>query len=340
MERLNPLPDPTGGLFVNRDYELDLFWKWGTGIPNLIQNSYALVGLRRTGKTAILHQVFNRLFYEQNSSSEPKMPVYISFSDFLHRSEPITVYEFAEEFFVGYMRSYLAFHYRKPEFIRWEFDLIRLQKFARQVSDEFVIEWSEHYQEAVVRSTPYGLVRWLINFPRGAARIKNILTAMIIDEFQVLTEVLNPKSGRFYDLTNGFQKASETRWAPLLVSGSSISLLVGRALGGMLSGRFQTHHLKPLSREHTHDLVYKLGDRSGIKVTKELAEAIWLLTWGYPYSIRTLMSSKCSALQNYPDLSALGEVFLFELTNPDGKLSGHYNEEFGKACPDFGARQG
>ena len=84
-------------------------------------------------------------------------------------------------------------------------------------------------------------------------------------------------------------------------------------------------------------MTWLIGDRSGIKVTKELAEAIWLLTWGYPYSIRSLISSKCSALQNYPDLSALGEVFLFELTNPDGKLWGHYNEEFGKACPDFGA---
>ena len=92
----------------------------------------------------------------------------------------------------------------------------------------------------------------------------------------------------------------------------------------------KTHHLPPLSREHTHDLVYKLADRSGIQDSEVPAEAIWLLTWGYPYSIRSLMSSKCSARQNYPDLSALGEVFLFELSNPDGQLWAHYNEEFGK----------
>jgi hypothetical protein len=103
----------------------------------------------------------------------------------------------------------------------------------------------------------------------------------------------------------------------------------------MLSGRFQTHHLKPFSREHTHDLVYKLGAKSGLKVSKELAEAIWLLTWGYPYSIRSLMSSKCPALQNYPSLSALGEVFLFELTSQDGKLWTHYNQEFGKVVHEL-----
>jgi predicted AAA+ superfamily ATPase len=107
-ERQNPLED-LGELFVNRDEELNKFWKWATWVPQPLGTSYALVGLRRTGKTAILHKLFNRLFHEQ----ETVLPVYISFADYLYRAEPITIYEFADEFFVGYMRSYLAFRYRK-----------------------------------------------------------------------------------------------------------------------------------------------------------------------------------------------------------------------------------
>ncbi len=152
MERLNPLEDPTGGLFVNRDYELGLFWKWATSIPKFAQNSYALVGRSDPkGKTAILHDVFNRLFYDQNTSREQKqvMPVYISFSDLLHRSEPITVYEFAEEFFVGYMRSYLAFHYRKPTRLRRRSKLRTVYEFARQVQDEFATQWCQEYKDSV-----------------------------------------------------------------------------------------------------------------------------------------------------------------------------------------------
>jgi hypothetical protein len=87
-------------------------------------------------------------------------------------------------------------------------------------------------------------------------------------------------------------------------------MLVGKALGGMLSGRFKTRYLEPLSREHTHDLVARLGAQLNISVTKELAEAIWLLTLGYPYSIRSLMNSALPARLRYPDLSALGEVFI------------------------------
>lgn len=106
MEHLNPLEDPTGNVFplddkacVNREYELDLFWTWATSVPKMAQNSFALVGLRRTGKTAILHRLFNRLFYEQKAV----MPVYISFSEYLYSPESITVDEFAQEYFTWYM---------------------------------------------------------------------------------------------------------------------------------------------------------------------------------------------------------------------------------------------
>ena len=193
-DRVNPLED-LGNLFVNREAELEKFWKWATGVPHPGRNSYALVGRRRLGKTAILHQLFNRLFHEQ----EAVLPVYISFADYLYQKEPITVYQFADEFLAGYMRSYLAFRYRKPELIRFQYDLPRLSHFAQQVQDHFFIEWHGSYQESVAKSIPYSLTRWLINFPMGAARIMNMPTAMIIDEFQVLTKVYNPKNGRASD---------------------------------------------------------------------------------------------------------------------------------------------
>jgi len=324
-ERLNPLED-LGNLFVNRDEELEKFWKWATGVPHPSRNSYAFVGLRRTGKTAILHKLFNRLFYEQ----EAVLPVYISFADYLYQTEPITVYEFANEFFVGYMRSYFAFRYRKPEFIKRQFDLPDLSNFAHKMQDEFAIELCARYKRSVAESTPYGLTRWLIAVPMAEARIQNMPTALIIDEFQILTKVYNPKNGRTNALTDRFQKASETKWAPLLVSGSAVSLLVEDALGGMLSGRFKTHILKPLSHAHTHDLVFRLGAEYGITVNEEFAEAVWLLTEGYPYSIDSLMSSDSPQIACYPDLSALIEVYLFELSDPQGQLWTHYSREFGK----------
>ena len=97
--QLDPLEDLAGDLFVDRLEELALFWQWGAHVPHPIRNSWALIGRRRTGKTALLIKLFNRLFWEQ----EQVLPVFISFAQFLDRKHPITSYEFAERYFTGYI---------------------------------------------------------------------------------------------------------------------------------------------------------------------------------------------------------------------------------------------
>lgn len=318
----NPVPDE---LFVNRQYELDLFWNWANNIPRRVSKSFALIGRRRTGKTAILKKLYNRLFNEQ----EAVLPVYITFDRYLDRKEPITSYEFAEQYFMGYIGSYLAFRYRKPALIEplnWQ----HLRQFADQVHDEYVLHLFEQYDGLWTGLIPHGLVQWVINFPKAKARFGRMPTAIIVDEFQVLTNVYDPKQDVHHDVTDSFQQASETRWAPLLVSGSAISLLVGRALGGMLSGRFKYRYVDSLSRSHTHDLVFRLGRFTDVEVNEELAEAIWQLTEGNAYAIQSLMNSTCPARDKLPSLSTLQEVLIFELTNHQGELWQHYREEFEK----------
>ncbi|MFQ5856041.1 MAG: hypothetical protein ACE5LU_10395 [Anaerolineae bacterium] len=324
--RLTPLEDIVGDLFVDRHEELNLFWEWATSIPHRLGNSFALIGRRRTGKTAILVKLFNRLFYEQ----EAVLPVFITFARYLQHKKPITSYDFAREYLTGYIGSYLAFRYRQPRLLYARPILEDLHRVAREMDDGYALELLRQYEGYLKEPTPYGLVQWVINFPMGAARERNMPTAMIVDEFQVLTNVHDPRQDVYQDLTDSFQWAVETRWAPMLISGSAVSLLVGQALGGMLSGRFNYRHLKPLAREYAHDLVFRMGEAGGMTVTEELAEAIWQLTAGYPYSIYGLMTSDCPARRNFLSLDVLEEVLTFELTDPDGKLWQHYEEEFEK----------
>ncbi len=59
-------------------------------------------------------------------------------------------------------------------------------------------------------------------------------------------------------------KLTETLWAPLLLSGSAVTLLVEEALGGLLAGRVVTRTLRPLTREHTLDLVFRYKSSFGM----------------------------------------------------------------------------
>jgi len=138
-----PLHEPAAEYFVNRQPILDLYWQWANNIPhNLGHQSHALTGLRRSGKTAILHKLFNRLYHEQDKV----IPVYISFAEYLTKDQPIDVYEFVREYFSGIVRSYLAFRYRRPEFLRQKFEYEQLYLIAKEKEDQTVLEWYKSFE--------------------------------------------------------------------------------------------------------------------------------------------------------------------------------------------------
>ncbi|MEM7534998.1 MAG: ATP-binding protein [Chloroflexota bacterium] len=320
------LEDQVGEFFVNREGDLAYYWRWASTIPDFPLNSHALIGRRRTGKTAILSKLFNRLFREQTNV----MPVYVSFAAYLDGTRTLTTDDFADMYLSKYISCFLAFRHDRPELIRRNLNMDELRPIAAEVDDEILNELFERYDINTKSRLSQNVVRFAIDTPRTVAWDKEIRTAMIVDEFQVLLKVYDPKQDLMLDLTNGFQWAVDTRWAPMLVSGSSISLLVGKALGGMLSGRFNYKHLKPLDKDNTYKLAFLLGDKLKIEVSNELAEAIWRFTGGYPYSIHSLFHSEYLESNNLTDPRSLKKVVFYELGDLDGKLWQHYNEEVEK----------
>lgn len=326
---IEPLEDFTRNLFVNRDEEFRLCRKWADNIPNRHANSWALVGRRRTGKTAILVKFFNELFYKQDRI----VPVFITFAHYAHRREPISFYDFAREYFGGYFRCYLAFRYRMPMLVRTNAEIPTALKVAEEMKDDYALEIHNMYEELRNQNdmaAAHGLAQWVINFPRGYSAVKNIPAAIMVDEFQLLTNAFDPVQNLGRDLTDSFQRAAETAWAPLLLSGSAVTLLVEQALGGLLAGRVSTRFLRPLSREHALDLVFRYAKYHGVKADEIFAEAIFQVTGGYPYAIDRLLLSNSPAASDFPSLDALEAVMRFELANADGDLYRHYNWEFNK----------
>ncbi|MEM7531101.1 MAG: ATP-binding protein [Chloroflexota bacterium] len=329
---LKPLEEIGDQWFINRQEYLDFFWNWANSVPLPGGFSIAFAGLRRTGKTAILHRVFNRLFHEQDRV----MPVFITFEPYLYRTEKITTYEFAEHYFLSYLRSYLAFEYKRPDIHNplWKFR--NLREFADEKQDKITLDLIADYDLSVEDTSPRNrfpsmeLASWAINLPKGIAGVYHKPTAVFIDEFQILADVYDPDHDRVIPLTNYYQKPSESLVAPMVVSGSSVSLLLGRATSGALSGRLKTRMLGPLDEGHAVDMVRVLGRQLNIEPTEEFIYATCKLTQGYPFAIESLMTSASPATWDYPKLSALDEVVRFELTHPQGELFKHYNAEFHK----------
>ncbi|MEM7536924.1 MAG: ATP-binding protein [Chloroflexota bacterium] len=323
-----PLDETGAEWFVNRSFELDWLWTWASEVPKSFR-SQALVGLRCTGKTAILHKIFNRLYHEQ----EKVLPVYVTFGDYVRQTEKkIDAYSFATEFFEGYWRSYLSFKYRQPEFHRKIIGFTNLHLFAQEVSDKLALEWFDDFNRNLdsKRTDGRGMAKLVIAMPNAIAREYNKSTVIMIDEFQALTNVVDPDTGRYYDITNFFQRASEARKAPLIVSGSSISMMVDEALVGALSGRFKSTHLEPLTQDYATDMIFHLAEVYNINVTERQALEIWEATRGYPYSIECLLRDPDFPSENQPDEASLADFFVHVLTSKTSELREHYHEEFGK----------
>ena len=327
---LKPLEEVESEWFVNRHEYLDFFWDWANKIPYPARNSFAFAGLRRTGKTAILHRVFNRLFHEQSRV----LPVFITFEPYLYRTELITTYEFAKHYLASYLNSYFAFRYRRPELLRDLLEFEEVSQLAQETQDEIALKLLDRYN--IIRNGTMSdfpstdLASFAINMPKGEAGVHNMPTAIFIDEFQILADVYDPDHDRIIPLTNYYQKPSESLIAPMIVSGSSVSLLLGRATAGALSGRLRTRILGPLAEGYAVSLVMRLGEILDIPVTEEFAYAVWDITQGYPYAIESIMTSDSPARANFPNIEALDEVVSFELTHPQGELFKHYNAEFHK----------
>ncbi|MEM7533003.1 MAG: hypothetical protein AAF639_12560, partial [Chloroflexota bacterium] len=273
----------------------------------------------------LLVRLYNHLFYEQ----ERVMPVYITFATFLEQKGPPTTIEIGEHYLSCYLRCYLAFQYRRPELLSIKPEISEIEKVAREFDDIIVNDLLDTYHR-LTKAKPDGdsTARFVVDVPRTVAELHGIISAVIIDEFQVLTDVYDKSREISLDVTNFCQWAVDSPIAPMLVSGSAVSLLITKALRGALTGRFNYWYLPPLARDDVHDLAFRLGAMMRMEMTIEFADMLWKVTAGYPNSIENLMRSQCPARRRYPSLDALEEVLIFEVSNRLANTWQHYSSEF------------
>ncbi|ETR64878.1 MAG: hypothetical protein OMM_15201, partial [Candidatus Magnetoglobus multicellularis str. Araruama] len=102
----------------------------------------------------------------------------------------------------------------------------------------------------------------VVRLPELVASSSNTYAAIIIDEFQemkcIAYDIPNTLFHEFKtkhqltdegaaDLTASYRRLSQSRVAPMLVSGSAVTMIFKTVMGGPLGGRFDFTYVKPLS---------------------------------------------------------------------------------------------
>ncbi|MDO8685771.1 MAG: hypothetical protein Q7J78_03765 [Clostridiales bacterium] len=325
----------TGRVEILRELE-----EWIQQIGRVGAGSTALIAPRRMGKTVLLDRLVNTIFFKPEYKVAP---FYIKF-----RREEITLRKFLLFYATEFFRQYISYCLQDP-FLYQRTD-IEIQELLEIKSEHKAIVHAQMYIGYFLKrynNNDQEDVRnhWdeFIKFPEKIASFTGTRVAIIIDEFQDMkfyvfdsteeemkkfkSEAKEDMSWGAIDLTATYDRQALSRKAPMLVSGSAVTLIFRTVMGGPLGGRFGFKYLRPLSIDDGATLMINLIGlyMPGSVISPENAVYASTQVTGHPYYLYCLATSDCpqKMVTNTEDID---RVIQYEIEN--GKIYGFWQTHF------------
>jgi DNA-binding Lrp family transcriptional regulator len=318
--------------FTNRKDELEFLWSLADKATRRAASSYCIIARKGVGKTALMLEFYRQLFTQQKKV----VPFFVSFAEY--QSKPgvvqLTLEKFISKLFVTFAFQYGAFKSGKfsspPELP----ETVSAQKeFFASLDDRLLEREFLNHLHALETNDIEGAFDHAVAFARSMTLRRGEAGIVMIDEFQVLTEVYDDRYKNFRNITEWFQKPAEARWCPMVVSGSAVSLVVDTVMGGLLARRFGPYYLDPFAPPHGLEYAHKLGRKQQVKLSEEAAAEIHRLTGGNPYYIWCFFNSLGLKDEDLSTLEKIAELYTFETIDRKGKIRQFWDTHF-KAVAD------
>jgi len=312
--------------------ELD---QWVKAIGRMGATSTALIAPRRIGKTVLLDRLVNTVFFKPEYQVAPFY--------FKMTREKRTLKKFLLEYATTFFRQYLAYCEQDADLFNKDIELEEL--LAYKTTHKAGIMAQEYIQRFLKRYNRHGdedaLIHWdaFIRVPERLASHSGTRVAMIIDEFQDLKFYIydmSPELMDSKDRLNGFgainlpatyDRQAQSRKAPMLVSGSAVTLIFRTVMGGPLSGRFGFKYIKPMSIPDGATLLHQTLKyyAPSLMITPKLALYASAQVGGHPYYLYCLAVSDYED-KGFGDEKAIDQVIRYEIEN--GKIFGFWQTHF------------
>ncbi len=306
-------------IFSGRKKEMTLLLDWASGIPREISKSRALLGRRKSGKTAIMQRLFN-ILWNQNGKV---IPIYIDVSD-----DDQWLHDFVFKYYQTFLSQYISFLTRTvlPEDQSyWAID--ELEQKTRDLDDKTVLKELNYVQKYYLDERTAFIKDLAFGAPARFAS-KDHFFLVMIDEIQFMTKHI------FYDqerkvqarrLPGAYHGLVESKTAPMLVSGSYIGWMSRMMFDMFKGGRLSRTPISPrLAFTEGMECVQKYSEYHDIPVSDDSALTINILTQSDPYYIASVFRSPLAG----KDLTATDtviETLEYEISQ-EGDLYGTWSE--------------
>ncbi|ETR66705.1 MAG: hypothetical protein OMM_12449 [Candidatus Magnetoglobus multicellularis str. Araruama] len=317
--------------------ELD---NWIKNIQKMTSPSTAIISPRRLGKTALLDRLVNTVFFKPEYQVAPFY--------FRMKREDTTLRSFLLEYATGFFRQYIAYCIQDP--LLYKNKIIKLKQLIQISSEHQAVKQAQDMMKdflIMYQDTSDDDVRnqWdaMVTLPEILASHSGTRVAVIIDEFQdmkfyvhnvneeqlkqIRLERNSTPELRGTDLTATYDRQSQSRKAPMLVTGSAVTLVFRTVMGGPLGGRFDFLYLKPLSIPDGAALLQTLLPlySPNTPISPENALYASIQTEGHPYYLYCLSVSKCEN-KTFDSQKSIDNVLDYEIQK--GKIYGFWQTHF------------
>ena len=300
------LPETIGNtdLFVGRKKEFDFFL--GRWYDRLIKNgaqSQAVVARRKKGKTAFLQRFFNILW---SCPDRGVVPFYYSFQD-----KPITLSNFAEDFFAAFVGQYLSYRDRKVEYLSYPISFEKLPPLIQ--SDKHLSEAYETMEALEKKGKADRMWNTASSLPAVIGAVKKIQIVQILDEFQNIDGFIYDESRQtLLPLSGTYLTLAEKKEAPMVISGSEVHGLM--AIIRSLTGRFRERVLENLPEDEAKEAIRRYTQFANWKTDDTTLDKIWQLTQGDPLYIRALAFNESIPSEGLIQEEHIVEAYSQEIT--------------------------
>ena len=284
-----PLPEIIGNpdLLVGREKEFGLLGRWISRIPDRLSKSRAILARRKSGKTAIVQRIFNQLWSENGQV----IPFYISIPE-----RKVWFPNFAVGYYCAFASQYISFLERDQTPVDFPLTMEQIREYGRSKSLGHIVTDVDSIMLCKEKKDYDLLWQTAASAPKRYARLYDQRFLVIMDEFQNTGEYICMDENHQYadkSIPGTWHDLSESKLAPILVTGSYVGWLINIIDTYLEAGRLRRTFLNPyISPEDGLHAVYKYAECFGEPVTNESAVQIVRLCMSDPFFISCVIQSE------------------------------------------------
>ena len=297
-----PLTEKIGDpdLLVGRENEFRHFNNWIATMKRRGSKSTAIMARRKSGKTAIVQRLFNQLWSENGAV----IPFYFEFA------EKKTWYpDLAIQYFCTFASHYISFLERNKKWVDKRLSLEQIREYGRSQSiEDFVVDVDLLLENKAVGGSHDLMWEIASTAPHSYASAHDKRFLVILDEFQYITRYIyrdeNCEGNPDETLAGTYHSLSESKIAPLLITGSYLSWLMDIMTEYLQGGRVIEFNISPyLTPDDGLQAVYKYAEFYQASMTNESAILLNELCLADPFFISCVIRHRAN-----PNLETKEEV--------------------------------